>query len=313
MCAMTQSDHHGVDPTPHRSSDVPFRCGLSRDQECEMAASIAGGDQAARNSMVRANLGLVVTIARAFQGRGLVLDDLVGEGNLGLIRAAERFDPRFGLRFSTYAGYWIKESIRHALIKTTSTIRLPAHMVRLLTKWHLAERSLHREWGRVPNFDELSSFLGLSESQKSLVAKAHRARHLELESAMGSGAGHRSPEELADRYEPAESMIEAEDERRMLLGRLERLNLRERTVLALRYGLEGEEPLTLTEIGRRLGVTRECVRKIEIRAVCRLRSTEEEDRVRCEVSWFWREHRGSSSPPSIKPSHRAGSPKRPVP
>ena len=132
-------------------------------------------------------------------------------------------------------------------------------MFRLLTKWRRAERTLHREWGRVPNFDELSLFLGLSESQKSMVAKAHQARDLKLEGGMGPGAGHRSPEELGDRYEPAESMIEAEDERQMLLDRLERLDFRERTVLALRYGLEGEEPMSLKEIGRRLGVTHEWV------------------------------------------------------
>ena len=103
----------------------------------------------------------------------MVLDDLIGEGNLGLIRAAEEYDPRFGTRFSTYASYWIKQAIRHALINTSATIRLPAHMVGLLTKWRRAERSLCRELGRAPSFDEVASHLGLSESQKSLVAKAH--------------------------------------------------------------------------------------------------------------------------------------------
>ena len=109
------------------------------------------------------------------------------------------------------------------------------------------------------------------------MAKAHRARHLKLESGIGAGAGRWSPEELGNRYEPVESMMEAEEDRQMLLHRLERLDLRERTVLALRYGLEGELPLTLKEIGRRLGVTREWVRKIEIRAVRRLHSNEDDD------------------------------------
>src|SRR5271169_3218364 len=153
---------------------------LTAAEECELADAIARGDREARTRMIQANLRLVVKIAREYVGRGLVFDDLIGEGNLGLIRATEEFDPRFGTRFSTYAAYWIKQAIRHALINTTSTIRLPAHMIGLLTKWRRAERTLYREWGRVPNFDELSSFLGLSETQKSLVAKAHLARNLKL-------------------------------------------------------------------------------------------------------------------------------------
>ena len=251
---------------------------LTAAEECSLAEAIARGDLDARARMIQANLRLVVKIALDYSGRGMVLEDLIGEGNLGLIRAAEEFQPRFGTRFSTYASYWIKQAIRHALINTTPTIRLPAHMVGLLTKWRRAERTLYRKWGRVPTFEDLSTFLGLSETQKSLVAKAQRARHLKLESGIGSGSGHWSPEELGNRYEPVESMMEAEEDRQMLLRRLERLELRERTVLALRYGLEGELPLTLKEIGRRLGVTREWVRKIEIRAVHRLHNDEDDDR-----------------------------------
>jgi RNA polymerase primary sigma factor len=250
---------------------------LTAAEECSLAEEIASGDLDARTRMIQANLRLVVKIALDYVGRGMGLEDLIGEGNLGLIRAAEEFKPRFGTRFSTYASYWIKQAIRHALINTTSTIRLPAHMVGLLTKWRRAERSLYREWGRMPTFDELASFLGLSETQKSLVSKAHRARHLKLESGIGAGGGRWSPEELGTRHEPVESMMEAEEDRQMLMHRLERLDLRERTVLALRYGLEGELPLTLKEIGRRLGVTREWVRKIEIRAVRRLHSDEDDD------------------------------------
>jgi RNA polymerase primary sigma factor len=250
---------------------------LTAAEECSLAEAIARGDLDARTRMIQANLRLVVKIALDYVGRGMVLEDLIGEGNLGLIRAAEEFEPRFGTRFSTYASYWIKQSIRHALINTTSTIRLPAHMVGLLTKWRRAERTLYRKWGRVPSFDELSSYLGLSDTQKSLVAKAHRARHLKLESSMGAGAGRWSPEELGNQHEPVECMMEAAEDREMLLNRLERLDLRERTVLALRYGLEGESPLTLKEIGRRLGVTREWVRKIEIRAVRRLHTSEDDD------------------------------------
>ena len=124
--------------------------------------------------MVESNLGLVHTIARDFRGRGLELDDLVGEGHLGLFRAAERFDPRFGTRFSTYAAWWIKQAIREALTNTTATIRLPAYMVRLLARWRRAERELPR--GGAPAFDEVATSLGLSEAQKGMVAAALVAR-----------------------------------------------------------------------------------------------------------------------------------------
>src|SRR5262245_62413090 len=115
---------------------------LSAAEERALAEAIARGDREARSRMIQANLRLVVKIARDYLGRGMVLDDLIGEGNVGLIRAAEDYDPRFGTRFSTYASYWIKQSIRHALINTTATIRLPAHMVNLLTKWRRSERAL---------------------------------------------------------------------------------------------------------------------------------------------------------------------------
>ena len=120
---------------------------LSAAEERDLAEAIARGDQDARRRMIEANLRLVVKIARDYLGRGMLIDDLIGEGNLGLIRAAEEFDPAFGTRFSTYASYWIKQGIRHALINTATTIRLPAHMFGLLTKWRRAERLLCRERG----------------------------------------------------------------------------------------------------------------------------------------------------------------------
>jgi RNA polymerase primary sigma factor len=123
---------------------------LSAEQERSLAEAVARGERHARATLVRSNLRLVHTIARDYLGHGIEIDDLVGEGNLGLIRAAEDFDPRFGVRFSTYAAYWIKQAIRHALTNTAATIRLPAHMVTLLSKWRKAERSLSRELGQVP-------------------------------------------------------------------------------------------------------------------------------------------------------------------
>ncbi len=139
---------------------------LSAAEERELAEAIKAGDSDARSRMIRANLRLVVKIARDYTGRGMSLDDLIGEGNLGLIRAAEDFDPRFGTRFSTYASYWIKQAIRHALTNTTATIRLPAHMVTLLSKWRKAERALTRELGQSPTFDQIATALGLSDAQR---------------------------------------------------------------------------------------------------------------------------------------------------
>ncbi len=250
---------------------------LTAAEECTLAEAIARGDKDARSRMIQANLRLVVKIARDYMGRGMVLEDLIGEGNIGLIRATEEFEPRFGTRFSTYAAYWIKQSIRHALINTTSTIRLPAHMVGLLTKWRRSERALCRELGRSPSFDEVASHLCLSETQKSLVAKAHQARQLKLESSIAVGAGWRSVSGSDDRYKSPDAMLEAGDEWDILWSRIERLDARERTILVLRYGLEGESPLTLKEIGRRLGVTREWVRKIEVRAMRKLDNNHEGD------------------------------------
>jgi RNA polymerase primary sigma factor len=246
---------------------------LTAEEECSLADAIRRGDRQARTRMIRANLRLVVKIARDYAGRGIAFDDLIGEGNLGLIRAAEAFDPRFGTRFSTYASYWIKQAISHAFINTTATIRLPAHMVGLLRKWRRAERTLSREKGREPTFDEVASFLRLSELQKSLVAKARQARKLALESDIKTEAGRLTTDDSIDHHESPAAMVECGDERDILFRRLDRLDDRERTVVALRYGLEGESPLTLKKIGHRLGVTREWARKIELRAIQKLNDT----------------------------------------
>jgi RNA polymerase primary sigma factor len=243
---------------------------LSAAEERDLAEAIARGDRDARSRMIEANLRLVVKIARDYLGRGLLIDDLIGEGNLGLIRAAEDFDPRFGTRFSTYASYWIKQSMRHALINSSTTIRLPAHMFGLLTKWRRAERLLFRQRGGAPSFDEVAAHLGLTENQKGLVAKARRASQLKLEGNLSDEDVSWSLDESMNCSQAPETAVEISEDRTEVLRRLDRLDERERLVISLRFGLQDGAPLTLKEIGRRIGVTREWVRKIEIRAVSKL-------------------------------------------
>jgi RNA polymerase primary sigma factor len=271
MTSMAKSKNRCADCTSTAANRNPTYRSLSRDEEHELAGLIANGDRDARNRLVQANLPLVIKIANDFRGRGMDLNDLIGEGNLGLIRAAEEFDPSFGTRFGTYAAYWIKEKIRHALINTTYTIRLPSHMVALLTKWRRVERALARERGTAPAFEEIASVLALSETQKLLVSKARHALRFRRDSNDALDTARCAPGESSCQGQTCDATLEADDERSMLSLRMQRLKTRDCTILKLRYGLQGEEPLTLKEIGRRLGVTCECVRKIEIRALRQLR------------------------------------------
>src|SRR6478672_8278276 len=147
---------------------------LSSEEEKRLAYRIEEGDSAARDHLVRANLRLVVNIARGYAGKGLGLQDLIEEGNLGLLRAVEGFDPSMNTRFSTYASYWIKQSIKRAIINTAKTIRIPAYMAELLTKWRRATNKLTDELGRAPTHDEIAKFLGLSKKKLAIIKKAIR-------------------------------------------------------------------------------------------------------------------------------------------
>src|SRR5437773_5476738 len=147
---------------------------LTAKDEKELAGKIADGDVRARDRMVRANLRLVVNIARGYTGKGLSLQDLIEEGNLGLLRAVEGFDPAMGTRFSTYASYWIKQSIKRALINSAKTIRIPAYMVELLSKWRRASARLTEELGRTPTPEEVARVLGLAKKKLPIIKKAIR-------------------------------------------------------------------------------------------------------------------------------------------
>jgi RNA polymerase primary sigma factor len=249
-------------------SEIRDEALLTAEEEQSLAGAIAHGDVGARERLIRANLRLVIKIARTFLGRGLPLEDLVGEGNLGLIRAAEGYDPRFGTRFSTYAAYWIRQSIGQALTNTAALIRLPAHVVVLLSKWRRVERRLRRELGHAPEADQVAAVLNLTPAQRTLIDRAVHAQRLVHEGTEESALW--TSEATADPRVQAAEALEAAEELADVYRVLRALDERERIVLGLRFGLGGDEPQTLKEVGRRLGITREWVRKIELRALRKL-------------------------------------------
>ena len=243
---------------------------LSADDEHELAVAIGGGDVQARDRMVRANLRLVVNIARGYTGKGLGLQDLIEEGNLGLLRAVEGFDPAVGTRFSTYASYWIKQSIKRALINTAKTIRIPAYMVELLSKWRRATTRLAKELGRTPTPEEIARVLGLPRKKLPIIKKAIRIYNLTPQTDQAD-AGWSLGEMIQDERArtPDTEMVES-DNLVHVMRQLETMDVREATVLRMRFGLDGHDPRTLKEIGESLGLTRERVRQIETEALGKL-------------------------------------------
>jgi RNA polymerase primary sigma factor len=243
---------------------------LTADEEKELAQRIAQGDMSARDRMIRANLRLVVNIARGYVGKGLSLQDLIEEGNLGLLRAVEGFDPNVGTRFSTYASYWIKQSIKRALVNTAKPIRIPAYMVELLCKWRRAQAELQDRLGRMPSVEEIAKELELPKKKLAIVKKAIRVYNL-IPQTDQAESGWSLGEMLMDERTrtPDVEMVEA-DNLKLVLTRLNEMDKREATVLRMRFGLNDCPPKTLKEIGESLGLTRERVRQIENEALGKL-------------------------------------------
>jgi RNA polymerase primary sigma factor len=244
---------------------------LTPDEEVELAAKIKLGDKDARTQMISANLRLVVKIAQDYSGYGLPLSDLISEGNIGLMKAVERFDPEKGGKLSTYAAWWIKQSIKRALANQSKTIRLPVHMVDKIAKMRRISSMLGEALGREPTDEELSEELGLPRRKLAMLKQASQ-RPTSLDAPINEGEATQYGEIIGD--EAADNPLESLTDKNMhgeLDDLLSVLDQRERRIIDERFGLNGKKPLTLEEVGREFGVTRERIRQLQNVALTKMR------------------------------------------
>ena len=244
---------------------------LTPQEEIDLAARIKKGDKKAREQMIKANLRLVVKIARDYEGIGLPLLDLISEGNIGLMKAVERFDPAKGGKLSTYGSWWIKQSIKRALANQSKTIRLPVHLVDKISKMRRTAMRLQEELGREPTDEELGEELGITASRVAQMRMA-AIRPASLDAPIGDEDSNNFAEVVQD--ESADTPYEQLEEKtvtRMLQEMVKTLDPREATILRARFGLDGGPQKTLEEVGQKFGVTRERVRQIQNIALKKLR------------------------------------------
>jgi RNA polymerase primary sigma factor len=244
---------------------------LTQQEEIDLAARIKKGDREARALMIKANLRLVVKIAHDYKNLGLPVLDLVSEGNIGLMKAVERFDPAKGGKLSTYAAWWIKQSIKRALANQSKTIRLPVHLVDKISKMSRVSSQMSEELGREPTDDELAEEIGLSPRSVSQL-KTVAIRPSSLNAPIGDDDLTEFGEMVGD--EDARTPFEFLEDRNLrdeLPDLLATLDDRERTIIFQRFGLDGAKPRTLEEVGKKLGVTRERIRQVQNIALVKLR------------------------------------------
>jgi RNA polymerase primary sigma factor len=244
---------------------------LTAQEEIELAARFKKGDQKARAWMIKANLRLVVKIAHDYSHFGLPLLDLISEGNIGLMKAVERFDPAKGGKLSTYGAWWIKQSIKRALANQSKTIRLPIHLIDKIYKLNRASLTMSEELGREPTDEELSEEIGIS-SRKLFQLKTVSIRPASLDAPISDDDSTKFGEIVGD--EDAQTPFELFRDKNMrdeLSKLLEVLNDRERKIIFERFGLDGGKPETLEEVGKKFGVTRERIRQLQNIALAKLR------------------------------------------